>query len=102
MDSFGQELNVSNKDNFSDMFREKSLKKLRKCVYNFILDRNGENDFFDVDTFNRRYIKNINITNDIVYIVVNELGDLGWNTYMGFGGTGLYIYSSDGLPVGAY
>ena len=102
MDSFGQELSVLNKCNFNDIFREKSLKKLRKSIYNFMLDRKGENDFFDIDTFNRRYIKNISMTNDIVNIVVNELVDLGWSTHIGFGGTGLYVYSSVELPQGAY
>jgi hypothetical protein len=102
MYSFGEDLNVLNKDNFNNIFREKSLKKLRKCVYNFMLDRKGENDFFDIDTFNRRYVNNIDTTNDIINIVVNELNSLGWNTHIGFGFTGLYVYSSTDLPVGAY
>jgi hypothetical protein len=101
MDHFGLELHVSNKDNLSDIKNRNLMSKLRKCVYNFILDRE-ESSFFDIDIFNRTYVKNMNKTNDMINKIVIELNSLGWNTYIGFGGTGLYIYSSEDLPRGAY
>lgn len=102
MQRFGDELNIINKDNLKCVWKVKMLEKLRKHIYNFILDRKRENDFFDIDIFNRSYIKDINVTNDIINQVVLELNELGWKTYIGFGGTGLYIYSSEDLPDGVY
>lgn len=102
MQRFGDELNIINKDNLKCVWKVKMLEKLRKHIYNFILDRKRENDFFDIDIFNRSYIKDINVTNDIINQVVLELNELGWKTHIGFGGTGLYIYSSEDLPDGVY
>ncbi len=101
MDQFGREIRVTNKDNFSSIKYEKNLSKLRKHIYNFVLDGN-EKDFFDIDSFNRKYIKDINNMNNMINTIVQELNELGWKTYIGFGGTGLYIYSSDELPSGVY
>jgi hypothetical protein len=101
MDKFGLDIHVSNKVNFSEIKYNNLLAKLRKHVYNFIL--NGqERNFFDIDVFNRKYVNDISLMDEIVNKIVIELNNLGWNTYIGFGGTGLYIYSSEDLPQGAY
>ena len=102
MESFTNDLNVINKDNLRELWKDRSLRRLRKHIYNFMIERIRENDFFDIDAFNRKYVKNINITDDLINIVAIELNSLGWKTYIGFGGTGLYIYSSDDLPLGVY
>jgi hypothetical protein len=102
MQSFSGDISPLNKENFEKLWIEKSKDRLRKHIYNFILSRNNDNDFFDIDIFNRKYIKDINKTNNIVNDIVVELNKLGWKTYIGFGGTGLYIYDSDDLPVGVY
>ena len=101
MEQFGLEIHVSNKDNFRDIKYNKLLVKLRKHIYNFILNRE-ENSFFDIDIFNRKYVNNINIMDEMINKISIELNNLGWNTYIGFGGTGLYIYSSEQLPQGVY
>ena len=101
MEQFGRELRVDNKDNFKDIKYQLNMRRLRKHIYGFMLDRN-ESDFFDIDVFNRKYVKNMSITSDMINDVVKELNELGWKTYVGFGGTGLYVYSSDELPYGAY
>jgi hypothetical protein len=102
MQSFSSDISPLNRENFDRVWGEKIKERLRKHVSNFILSRNGENDFFDIDIFNRRYVKDIDITNNTVNDIVNELNNLGWKTYIGFGGTGLYIYSSEDLPLGVY
>lgn len=102
MNSFDNELHVLNKDNLSSIWRRRLLERLRKHIYNFMLERRDENDFFDLDSYNRKYVKDMNVTNDLINIVVLELKSLGWNIFIGFGGTGLYIYSSDELPQGVY
>ena len=102
MESFGDELNVINKDKLKILWRLRLLEKFRKHLYNFMLERTRENDFFDIDSFNRNYVRDMNVTTDILNQVILELEKLGWNTYVGFGGTGLYVYSSDDIPGGVY
>ena len=70
MESFGDELNVLNKDNLSSIWRDRLLERLRKHIYNFMLERKRENDFFDLDLYNRSYVKDMNITNELVNKVV--------------------------------
>ena len=102
MNSFGSDLYVLNKDNFENMFIETYTSKLRKKIYLFMKSNRNENDFFDIENFNRKYIRDMNKTNDMINNIVKELNQLGWKTHIGFGGTGLYIYSSEELPVGAW
>jgi hypothetical protein len=90
-------LNVSNKDQFSDFLYKEHLSILRKEVSYMMLQRN-ESDFYDIDAFNRKYVKNMNKTKEMVEKVVNELKELGWNTFIGYGGTGLYVYSDKKPP----
>jgi hypothetical protein len=101
MNTFPEELNVVNKESFCDLLFKENLKIMRNELYNFIINGN-EQDFYDLDTFNRKYIKNINKTHEMVDILSNELKNLGWNTYLGFGGTGLYIYSTEEKPKNAW
>jgi hypothetical protein len=101
MDKFFSDLYVSNKDNFSEIKYNDLMNKLKKHIRNFMLEGN-ESNFFDIDIFNRKYVKNVNMMNEMVNKVVQDLNSLGWNTYIGFGGTGLYVYSSEELPRGAY
>jgi hypothetical protein len=101
METFSLTFHVSNKDKFSDEFFKKYLIKLRKIVADHML-RCNENDFVDLDTFNRKYVKDMAKTRQMAAIVSDELKQLGWNTLLGFGETGLYIYSTDEPPASAY
>ena len=92
---------VSNKDNFENMLIEENLSLLRKEICRHMLKRN-ESDFYDISEFSRMYVGNINDTHNLINTVIIELNNLGWKTFLGFGGTGLYIYSSEELPLGAY
>ncbi len=102
MNSFGENLHVSNKSNFNTLWKDNLKQRFRKHISNFMMERKRENDFFDIDKFHRNYVKDMNITNDILNQIVIEINNLGWKTYIGFGGTGLYIYSSEDLPLGVY
>lgn len=95
------ELHVSRKSEFSHIHRAYYLKKLRNQVMRWMLVGN-ENDFFDLDQFNRSYLNNRDLMNELVGDVTVELHGLGWKTFLGFGGTGLYVYSSEERPVNAY
>jgi hypothetical protein len=103
MNSFPESIHVSNKGNFSQLFFQKQLYRLRKEVVNFLYKRGDkENDFIDLDTFNRAYVNDMSLTQQMTKIVMEELAVIGWNTYLGFGDTGLYIYSTEEKPDGVY
>lgn len=102
---FPSSLHVSNKDQFETSFFERQLGRLRKQITDFLFQRkkdDKETDFFDVELFNRRYVHNMELTQKMVIIVKIELLQLGWNTHLGFGDTGLYIYSTPEKPSGVY
>lgn len=101
MESFPASLNVSNKDQFAKMLFDYHLSKLRKHIMYHMLHAK-ENDFFDLDTFNRNHVKNMKIMSEMASIIAAELKDLGWTTYLGFGDTGLYVYSTSEKPDGVY
>lgn len=95
------DLYVSNKSNFASIRREELKSKMRKHIRNMMLEGN-ESDFFDLDHFNRNYVKDTSLASVLMSEICEELDALGWKTFLGFGGTGLYVYSSDELPPGAY
>jgi hypothetical protein len=99
--TFPDALKVENKDQFFELLFTEHLSILRKDVMMHMLVRK-ENDFVDLDTFNRKYVNDMKRTHEMVSIVRDELKKLGWNTFLGFGDTGLYIYSTEDKPVGAY
>lgn len=95
------ELHVSKKSEFPEWRRAFYLRKLRKHLMQWMMKGN-ENDFFDLDEFNRMFVQDITLTQQLVEHVTSELHSLGWKTFLGFGGTGLYVYSSEERPVNAY
>ena len=101
MNKFPDYLHVSNKDDFDVIFFDECVCLFRKTVLEHMLKRK-ENDFIDLDTFNRTYIRDMKTMHRIVSIVQEELSALGWYTYLGFGDTGLYIYSTEEKPDGVY
>jgi iron-sulfur cluster repair protein YtfE (RIC family) len=92
---------VSNKDNFERLLEDENLAILRREICRHLMKEN-ESDFYDITEFNRMYVGNMNLTNILINRIVTELQNLGWNTFLGFGGTGLYIYSTNDLPHGVY
>lgn len=95
------DLDVSNKQNFATIRRNEMKVKMRKHIRHMMLEGN-ESDFFDLDHFNRNYVKDTALSSMILHEICEELHALGWKTFLGFGGTGLYVYSSEELPPGAY
>jgi hypothetical protein len=102
MNKFPEEINIKDKvlesDSFSVYNYDRVIKLLRQEIYDLIVSRKDENEYFDLDTFsiknNYNYHKLIQMLNEIVL----ELDNLGWKTKLSFGNTGLFIYSSDDTP----
>ena len=94
-------LDVKNKDMFCDIYYNRVLCYLRKDVYEHVIS-NDENSFFDIEKFARLYYNNKNYNNDLrqklTTNIKTELEKLGWKCKLSFGGTALFIYSSDNPP----
>jgi len=85
---------------FNEKLDEYHLQKLRKKVYLHIL-KNNQNDFFDLELFDRKYVKNMKKTEEWSKLLISELEGLGWKTFVGYGGTGLFIYDKE-KPANAW
>ena len=107
MNKFPEEIDIRNKiiieqpykKNFEDYNYNRALNLLRKEIYDLIISRKDENDYFDIDIFfkkNNYYYKENFST--IVKIVLDELSSIGWKTQLSFGDTAIFIYSTDEKP----
>ena len=96
MQTFPTTLTVDNRNNFTNMHNNRMLCILRKKIYHHII-KEDENTYFDLDTFDTRYVKDKKINSEIIQVIISELHELGWKTKLSFGGTGLFIYSEN-LP----
>lgn len=89
MDHFPEHLRDSS--TFSEELDKILLKELRRQVYLQIL-QNKQNDFFDLELFNRVHVSNIKKTEEYSEVIIKELEELGWKTFVGYGGTALFFY----------
>lgn len=89
MDQFPEHL--KDKSTFPSTLDTMLLQELRKQVYLHIL-KNKQDDFFDLELFNRRFVLNLEKTESYSQIIINELDLLGWKTFVGYGGTALFFY----------
>lgn len=95
-------ISVTNQETFRTQFIQQKTARFRKEVVSFLLSRKRENDFIDLDQFNRKYVSDMKVTSQIVENVSNELKALGWYPVLGFGDTGLYILSTEEKPDNIY
>jgi hypothetical protein len=98
MNGFPDDLYTPEK--FQEILDQIHLSKMRKKVYIQIL-RNQQSDFFDLELFNRLYVKNMKKTEELSEVVIKELDDKGWKTFVGYGGTALFFYDKE-KPVNAW
>ncbi len=104
MNNFPSEIDIRNKTlnqenylrNFEDHNCARITNLLRKEIYEHLISRDSENDYFDLDIFSKRhsYINYLSIVNT----VCEELKELGWNIQLSFGDTGLFIFSTEEKP----
>lgn len=97
MNEFSPSLTPDNKDNFLGIRFETVLSYLRQEITENVLG-GDENDFFDLSTFSRKYGLTDSELTDMRSAVTVELETLGWSVKTSFGGTGLFVYSSEKPP----
>lgn len=101
MKQFPVRLNPENKDKFTTYRYERNLAYLRKEIFELML-LGDENNYFELDIFSRKYKLKKGEIENMCNTVIQELENLGWNVKTSFGGTGLFIYSTDIPPVSCY
>lgn len=89
---------VKDKDNFEQINYDRINNILRTDIYDLMISRKSENDYFDLDTFNIKNNVSMKTLQQMIKEIMNELGTLGWKTKLSFGDTGLFIYSSEEPP----
>ena len=107
MNKFPDHIDIRNKNliiqpykkNFEEYNNERILELLRNEIYDHIISRKDENDYFDIDIFFRKnnYYYKENFTN-ILKIVLDEISNLGWKTQLSFGDSAVFIYSTEEKP----
>ncbi len=91
----------SEKDSFAEMKKQRCVEILRQSIYDHIV-AGDENNYFDIDRFNKNHVHSEEVCEDIFGSVIDELVELGWKYKICFGGTGLFIYSGDTVPRSAW
>lgn len=91
---------LSEPDTFSNALKTYCLQKMRQKIYIHML-RGNQNDFFDLELFDRTYVKDMKKTEELSEILIKELENMGWKTFVGYGGTGLFFYDKE-KPISAW
>ena len=114
MKTFPTAINVKNKNSFSSYKYDEVIQSLRKSIYCHIIrytydsenkkdTYETENNSYELDMFFKSHGV---ITQDERYKlylnIKSELNKLGWKCELAFGGTSLFIYSSEKLPTSCW
>lgn len=101
MDTFSDRLIPANKSQFHVLRVKRLAAKFRSELTDLILAGN-ENNYFSLDDFCRKYNINRSEQQILESTVLAELTAKGWKCKTSFGGTGLFIYSSEKPPSNCY
>lgn len=99
MKQFPNSLRVENKNKFKEIYLYRKKCYLRKELYEHIISHK-ENEYFILDTFLSSLDKND--AKQIISSLIEELKNIGWKCKTSFGGTGLFIYSTENPPSNCY
>ena len=103
MISFTDDIHVRNISNFQNLNIKRIESLLRQEIYDILLTRKDENVYVDLDIFLMKHCnKKSCLLENIVKNIRDELKNLGWNTKLGFGDTGLFIYSTENPPTSCW
>ena len=101
MDQFPIYLKPSLKHRFDIEYTQLLTCKLREEIYEHIIS-NDENSYFPLDNFVRKYDIDGDFFKYSLESIMHELISLGWKCKTSFGGTGLFIYSTENPPPSCY
>ena len=101
MNEFPSILNVKNKEKFPEIYYDRVLSYIRRDIYEHVI-KEEENNYFDLDIFQKKYNLSTEVIDKIVQEIMKELENLGWNCKLSFADTGLFIYSTDKPPANCW
>jgi hypothetical protein len=101
MKEFPNILNVKNKDSFPEIHYNRVMCYLRKSIYEHVINHD-ENSYFDLDQVGRLHLSDQKNREELIAslctAIRSELKKLGWKCKCSFGGTALFIFSSENPP----
>lgn len=101
MDKFPEHLLPERKEEFTEIRKDILTNQMRKDIYDLMIKGN-ENDFFDLVVFRNRHQLTSSEVREIADILILELNERGWKTVLSYADTGLFIYSTENPPPGAW
>ena len=105
MKEFPDRIHVNNKENFDNLCYERFLCYLRRDVFEHLIKRkNDENNYFELDVWFRNQLKkpDASFVEKMSKKIIEELEAKGWKCKTAFGGTGLFVYSTEDPPPSCY
>jgi hypothetical protein len=84
---------------FNKKYNELAEEMYREHIFNLLLTRENEEDYFDIELTRRTYTPTLTLPMimTIMTKIITELHTLGWKTKLAFAQSGLFIYT-DKLP----
>jgi hypothetical protein len=105
MKVFPDILNVKHKERFPEIHYNRVLCYLRKAIYEHIISHD-ENSYFDLENFGRLHFRDQNNREELVtrlrLVIQPELVKIGWKYKCSFGGTALFVFSSENPPASCW
>jgi len=97
MHYFPDRIAPKNLEKFKEFFKKRTTCYFRRAIFEFLISRNDDTDYFAIDQFRDKFEfpKNIDFLNEMVKEIRGELHNLGWKTELCFGDTGLFIFAGD-------
>ena len=96
-------LHIKNKDNFPNLKNERVKRLLNEDVFLFLIERESENDYYDLDKFCIQYLdRNMKKMQELMSDILTQLEKLGWKCKYSYNETGLFIYSTNNPPVSCW
>ncbi len=100
MQTFPYNLTPQYKKSFKLLNVDRLKCLLRQDLYNHIISKE-EKDYFSLDEF-YNLIGSMQEGKEIVKEIIKELVNMGWKCKTSFGGTGLFIYSTENPPPNCF
>jgi DUF2075 family protein len=94
MKEFPNSLQYKNRASFPNLNYDRVKAYLRRDIYEHIISSKPE-DYFDVNKFKKTHNISMEKAIKMAKEITSELTELGWNTELTHGDTGLYIYGEE-------
>mgnify|MGYP001167391309 CR=1 FL=1 len=98
MKFFPATIKPENKNNFPKVHEGRTRCYLRRAIYEHLIGRQTEEEYFSLEDFSKRLALSIELAKKLGNSLIPELEKLGWKCKTTYGGTALFIYSTDQPP----